>query len=183
MIKKILTNKKGVTLIELLVAVTLFAIIILSATQIFNMVVEGQRSAIASQNIQESMRFAFEMMSKEIRMAQKDGVGVYDTCPLVGENKIYDSNVPNTELYFKNYHDECVIYYVDAGYLMIQRNGEIAATTPGAIRISNLKFYIVDNIGNEQSQVTIKMDIEATGKELHKQTMKMQTTVSSRYYE
>ncbi|MFH1427061.1 MAG: prepilin-type N-terminal cleavage/methylation domain-containing protein [Patescibacteria group bacterium] len=183
MIIKILKNKKGVTLIELLVAVTLFAIIVLSATQIFNMVVEGQRSAIASQNIQESMRYAFEMMSKEIRMAQKDGVGVYDTCSLVGEDKVYDTNLARTELYFKNYHDECVIYYINSGGLMVQRNSEIASTTPQALSVSNLKFYIIDDISSEQSQLTLKMDIEATGKELHKQTMKMQTTVSSRYYE
>ena len=66
---KKIKNNLGVTLIELIVAVALFSVTILSAMQIFQMVVEGQRSAIAAQSVQESMRYAFEIMSKEIRMA------------------------------------------------------------------------------------------------------------------
>ncbi|MCG2695682.1 prepilin-type N-terminal cleavage/methylation domain-containing protein, partial [Candidatus Parcubacteria bacterium] len=70
MLNKIIKNNAGVTLLELTVAVAIFSFAVLSATQIFKMVLEGQRSAIAAQSTQESMRYALEVMSKEIRMAK-----------------------------------------------------------------------------------------------------------------
>jgi len=57
LLKKI-KNEKGVSLLELLVAVTLFSVVIISSTQIFKMVVDGQRNAIGAQNVQENIRYA-----------------------------------------------------------------------------------------------------------------------------
>jgi len=181
MLNKIRQNNLGVTLLEMLVAVALFSVTILSATQIFKMVIEGQRNAIAAQNVQESMRYAFETMAKEIRMAQKDD----GSCAAAGH--VYSTNVDNSELYFINYHGDCVAYYLeydgDIPRLKVDRGLASAFVTPDEIKVSNLEFIVDDNVSAIQSIVTIKMDIEAVGKEMHKQTMKIQTTISSRYYE
>src|SRR3989338_7515952 len=53
-------NQKGTSLLELLVALSLFAMIILSATSIFKAVIDGQRNSISAQNVQESLRYALE---------------------------------------------------------------------------------------------------------------------------
>ena len=69
--KKARNKQKGTTLIEMIVAVAIFATSVLTATQIFQIGIQGQRKSMAAQNIQESMRYAFEVMDKEMRSAQK----------------------------------------------------------------------------------------------------------------
>jgi len=188
MIRKLIKNKQGITLLELVVAISLFSVVIISATQIFKMVIEGQRNAIASQNIQESMRYAFEAMSKEIRMAQED-VGGPGQCPSVNNGKVYDTS-DNEQLYFKNQYDDCVSYYLEddingISRLTIDRDLVPAYVTPDDIIVSDLKFSVYDDGDTDviQSIVTIKMKIKAVGKAMHEQEMTMQTTISSRYYE
>ena len=58
----IFSDKKGFSLIELIVAMGMFGVVMLMATGIFNSVINGQRRAIASQNTQESMRYVFEVI-------------------------------------------------------------------------------------------------------------------------
>ncbi len=191
MFKKITQNNNGAGLFEMVIATTLFSILVLSATQIFKMVVEGQRSAIAAQNIQESMRYAYETMAKEIRMAQKSD----DECESIvagatATHKIYNTETSggNDVLYFKNKNADCVAYYLEDGYLMVYRGlNKIASTTPHTVKINSLSFNIVDDeVGafhSIQPLVTMMMNIEVGGKEMHKQRMDIQTTISSRYYE
>lgn len=175
MFKKLFKNQLGVTLLEIVVSVTLFSFAIISATAIFQLVVEGQRNAIAGQNIQESLRYSLEVMSKEVRMAQRDK-GV---CASVPDNDVYATNAARDRLYFKNYNGVCASYYLSGNTLVINRGADTASTTPNTVKVSNLSFT-ADN--GFQPKTTLKMEVEATGKALHKQFMKIQTTLSSRAY-
>lgn len=176
-------SNRGFTLMEIIVSMALFASIVLSAAQIFKMVIESQRNAIIAQNMQGGARYAFDTMSKEIRMAQKDEAG---NCTGEGNaNRVYAVSADGQELYFKNYHGECVAYYLDSENeaLMIERHGYVAKTLPDKIKVKSLQFSIVDDIDNVQSLVTANLEVEAEGKEAEKQNMIIQTAVSSRYYE
>lgn len=178
----ILKNKKGFTLMEMIVAVAIFSTVTLAATSIFQYIVEGQRSAIASQNIQEATRYSFEAIGKEVRMAILDEVG---TCHVDSSPHIYSvKNITNDELYFMNQYEECVAYYLEDGRLKIERGDALADAfiTPDDIAVSDLKFAIEDDFTATQPRVTIKMKIKSLGKDMHEQDMYMQTTISSRYY-
>lgn len=170
-------------MVELLVVVALFALIVITSTQIFQMVLEGQRNAVAAQNVQENIRYALEVMSKELRMAKQSDV----ECMAAGTNKVYNISDDNAILYFKNKDDQCVSYYLESGRLKINRNSIINFITPSDIVVSNMKFDVVDNlIAGEftiQPTVTIELDVYNEGKDMHKQNLKIQTTISSRYYE
>ena len=188
MFKDIKKNKKGFSLLEILVAVSIFSVLIISATEIFKMVTEGQRNAIAAQNIQENIRFVLEMISKEIRTAQKAGAG---DCPSgVPTGKVYKTGT-GSELYLKNYDDKCVTYRLNGDRFEIERypagSPNLAVSgfiTPDEIEVSNLQFNIIyDDVSIDQSMVVISMDIKAAGKAMHEQNMKLQTAISSRYYE
>lgn len=201
-VKKII-NTKGTSLLELLVAVTLFVVIILSATTIFKMVIDGQRNAISAQNVQENMRYAMEKMSKEIRMAQiayrgsqpsdRDCIQLFSD-PDTAVNKVFNlKGAGNDILYFKNKDEVCVAYFLESNRLKIKTrkvsNGSVAEDfiTPSKTEVSNLKFYVVDDkIGqfhSLQPYVIASMDIKAVGLPTNEQKMKIQFTVSSRYYE
>jgi len=182
MVYKILKNKKGVSLIEIIVATALFAVAILTATQIFQMAMTGQRNAIASQNVEENLRYVFEVISKEIRYVIPEesnscGFGMAD-------GDLYNSPAINI-LEFKNSSDQCVTYQMDPGgtKFFIVRDGVGLDVTPNEILVSELAFDVIPYADNSrQSQVTVKMKVRAVGKEIHKSEMVVQTTITPRYY-
>ncbi|MBU4141964.1 prepilin-type N-terminal cleavage/methylation domain-containing protein, partial [Patescibacteria group bacterium] len=65
-------NEKGISLVELVVAVSIFSLVMIAATGIFISAIKAQKAIIAKQNVANNMRYAMEFMAKEIRMAQVD---------------------------------------------------------------------------------------------------------------
>ncbi len=183
MIRDILKNNKGVSLIEMLVATSIFTMAMLIALGVSQAVIEGQRNSVASYSLQENLRYIFELMSREVRMAKEDD----GACGM--NNLVY--KVDSGVFSFRNSGDECVKYFLEddsngVSRLKIERNGSSAFVTPDEIEINNLNFLVDDDTVKPktlQPIVTIKMDVEAKTKELHKQNMKIQLTISSRYYE
>jgi prepilin-type N-terminal cleavage/methylation domain-containing protein len=179
MIRRVIKSKNGVTLLEMIVAIAIFSVAILSAMGIFNMAMEGQRSALAAQNLQESLRYGLEMMAKEVRVAKKDS----GTCPAADDNKVYTINGPS-ELNFRNINNKCVKYSIENNRLKVDRDADFGYLTPDEVKINKLNFYVIDDgVNLQQSRVTVLIEAEAVGKETHKQKMNIQTTISSRYYE
>ncbi|MCK5319887.1 hypothetical protein KAJ61_00675 [Candidatus Parcubacteria bacterium] len=188
MLKNILKNKSGNSLIEIMCAISIFVVLIGLTLSIFKSTIESQKNAIAEQNTQENMRFLFEIISKEIRGAQVMEGDCNAFIGVASDKKIYYIN--GGVLYFKNKDSECVVYYVDGSDdFIIERDNGIGAlpVTPNDIKVTNLDFFVEDNdIGvlpdaKIQPRVTIKIEVEAVG--AYKQHTIMQTTVSSRRYE
>ena len=174
-------EKRGFSLIEVLVSVSLFVIIIMSATEIFKMVIEGQREAIASQNVQESLKYFFEVIGKEMRMARRnDGL-----CSDVPVGKIFQvsNNGLGDVLYFKNYYNQCVSYQLgadnDTQRFQITRYLNTGFISPQKINIEALRFSL-DDTG--QPAITVSMKAWALGENRFKSEMEIQTTITSRYY-
>lgn len=181
-------KKQGFSLVEVLVSVLIFVVLILSATQIFKMVIDGQRSAIASQNVQESLKYFLEVTAKEMRTAKKSG----GTCPQVPSDKIFatSTNVYGDVLYFKNYYGHCVSYSLalDSGsvprfYISRLRSGQPqnGYISPHKIMIDSLHFTVQDAT-TTQPIVTISLKAHALEEAQFKSEMTIQTSVSSRYY-
>lgn len=174
-------TKRGFSLIEVLVSVSLFVIIIMSATEIFKMVIEGQRDAIASQNVQESLKYFFEVIGKEMRMARRnDG-----SCANVPVGQIFqvDNNSLGNVLYFRNYYGQCVTYRLaadgDSQRFQITRNVNSGFISPKKINIEALRFSL-DTTG--QPVITVSTKAWALGENRFKSEMEIQTSITSRYY-
>jgi len=187
--------KKGFTLIEVIVSVSLFVVIILSVTSIFKLAIDGQRSAIATQNVQESLKFFLEVTAKEIRMAQKNG-GV---CEDIDDDKIFQvvPQVNGDMLYFKNYYGECVKYYLAADgpdgsnlrFVISRASGSIITPSilldfisPAKIRINDLHFVVNSSASTSQPMVTINLNAHALDNSQFESDMTLQTSITSRYY-
>lgn len=205
MIKKIKNNQKGTSFIELILAVAIFSMASLIATNMFQNVTEGQKAAVASQNTQESLRFSYEMMAKEIRTAQGAHTGINCNQPIM-RFKVFNtsesvSDNTGDELFYQNKNGECVRLYLenDSGVDRLKKwqdfdkdnnvdNGETGFITPDEVMVNNLLFQVVDDrvdaFHSTQPRVTINMDLQMnTPQTIHQQDIKIQTTISSRYYE
>ena len=195
--KFFLKNKNGYSLIEMIVAIGLFSVVFLMIMTIYLSMVQSQRSVIATQNIQESMKFVFEVISKEIRSAQISENTCNPGCAIDGNpKKVFNKCFDGTDsiLYFEDKYGICVTYRlrpdVDGVSRLEIERGMIPPLfiTPNDISVENLDFYVyddeVDDFHSMQPYVTIRMDVESSGnKEIHKQRTTFQTTISSRYYE
>jgi len=175
------TNQAGTTLFELVVAMAIFIVLMLALTSIFQLVYQAQRNAVDARNTQESMRYVMEVFSKELRSAKRDGDAfTAGTCANVTDGRIYDTT--GTVLNFRNYKDQCMRYYLNGNSLMVNRGAVTASATPNEIKVSNLQFDVHEE-ALEQARVTLKADVEAINRTSNKQQLKIQTTVSSRYYD
>jgi prepilin-type N-terminal cleavage/methylation domain-containing protein len=174
-------NKKAFSLMEVIVSVAIFAFVILSTTEIFRLVINGQREAIASQNVQESLKYFFEVTAKEMRMAKKDE----GACPMVPDDSIFaiSNNGLGDVLYFKNFYNECVQYEIvadsGANRFQISRNVNSGFISPKEITMDGLDFQI-DNTG--QPVVTLAIQAHALGDDMYASQMQIQTSITSRYY-
>ncbi len=185
--RKQIHNKKGFSLMEMLLAISIFVIIVLSATRIFQLVVQGQRQAIAAYHVQENLKYFFEVMSKEVRMAKMDTAG--DCYPTTAVDQLYTAEEDN--LYFKNFEGECVHYFIEEdngiNRFKIQRGGRGGYITTSNITINSLKYDIKSSVSSgsqlEQPSVTVNLEAQAVASELDKSEMTLQTTITSRYYE
>jgi len=185
-------DKKGFTLMEVLVSVTLFSIIILSATNIFKLAIDAQRNAIATQNVQESLKYFLEVTAKEIRMAQKsEGI-----CPQIPPDEIYFvEKITETKdkLYFKNFDGECVEYFLAADgtsqrFQIKRQKGSSSIQedfiSPAKININDLHFYLDTGTmsSEKQPRITINLNANALDSEKFESSMTLQTSITSRYY-
>ena len=176
-------SRSGFSLIEVIVSVGLFSVIILSATQIFKMVVDNQRNALAAQNVQESLKYFFEVTGKEMRMAQKNN-GV---CPGIPDDKIFiiTTGVAGQKLVFKNYYNQCVTYILapdgDSQRFQVTRNTATGFISPQKIRIDNL-YFILNESDYTQSLLTMNLKAHALNAPQYKSDMTIQTSIASRYY-
>jgi prepilin-type N-terminal cleavage/methylation domain-containing protein len=181
----IFKHKNGFSLIEVLVSTALFVVIITGAMNIFKLVIESQRSAIATQNVEESLKYFLEVTSKEVRMAKRNN-NLCSTLGL-GSTDIYkqSSNDYGNVLSFRNYHDECVSYALaqtadgNRRFTIIRNNLVNYYITPAKISIDELKFVVGSSV---QPTVTMELVAHALGKDISKSRMKIQTSLSSRYY-
>jgi len=189
MMKNNLKHKKGFTLIEVLVSVSLFSVIIVSVAGIFKLAIDGQRSAIATQNVQESLKYFLEVTAKEIRMAQTNK-GV---CPIIPNDSVFYISTGSLGdiLRFKNYYGKCVSYFlindgVSNRFEIVRGDGgssDISGfISPAKININDLHFSLNSLASSSQPMITINLNASAVGGNSLESAMTLQTSITSRYY-
>ena len=65
-----MANNKGYTLIEIMVAVAVFAVVIAAPMGFFVSAIKGQQKALVSQGLTNSISYNLEYISRALRMAK-----------------------------------------------------------------------------------------------------------------
>jgi len=173
----------GFALIDILVSLSLFALVISIIVGIFVNGSGSQRKIIELYAVQSEGGYLMETMSRELRMATEicnDGTA---SCGAKEDQQ----NNNDSSIEFTNYQGDPVRYCRsladgsctenDTGDY-ISRNGEIISSSN--IVADSLKFYVSESFTNVQPLVTISMTIKAKGK--HNTKLTLQNSVSMRIY-
>ncbi|MDD3006896.1 MAG: type II secretion system protein [Candidatus Pacebacteria bacterium] len=169
-------NNKGFTLIEMLVAMGIFCILLVTVMNTFTKGFYYQKKIIEMQNVQREEAYLLEIVSREIRMA---------------------TNIDDTQ---KNFHDAYRLDFTDhtgvpIHYCLADASGACSSTgkyfsvgdstgervvSSADIEVMALKFSTSQTFTDTQPLVTVSMQIRS--KKDKDVSAVLQTSVSTRLY-
>lgn len=174
---KTLTRRtnSGFTLVELVIAVSIFLVLVMVLGGILISAINFQRTALATQAVQDISRSVLEIMGRDIRLAAKDEAG---SC--IAARKNYETT--SGSIKFLNDRNECVRYYILNNEVNREVNGtnQLLSTAKSA-KFSTLQFDVFGENGNDQTQprVLVRLVVTAPNDDPGA-TLRIQTTLTQR---
>jgi prepilin-type N-terminal cleavage/methylation domain-containing protein len=187
-------QKRGFTLVEMMVAIAVFSIVMVVAMSALVNVIDANHKAQAIKTAINNVNFALEGISKDMRMGtaykclNEEGVVIDDADCLSGGYGIrYRS--PRA---FLNGSIRDYAYYLYDGQQITSclekkeeddcSNGPFLPITSTEVDITNMRFYLLDGEGS-QPYVIITLSGTAGAKDKIQTTFDLQTSVSQRIRE
>lgn len=166
----------GLTLLELVVSVALFAVLILVATRTFTKITDIQNRTKDEQNIEGDLRYAMGVFTDEVRAASLHLPGEPAPCDTVAAcNYVYYCvNDAKDTLYIRDKNNTCVSYYRSAGKsLVVERGGTTYTITSADVTVDSLKFL------PSALSDRILVEIKAHGSTDYNKSISYQTAITS----
>lgn len=158
--------KKGFTLIEMMVAVTVFTVIMVVCLSAFLNISNIQRKAEVVRAVNDNLNFSIELMTREIRSGQDYIVGG-----------------GGSSLTFTSVDGYTIFYRLLNGRIERSDNGvNFFALTAPEVVITKLLFFIDGEAAGDfqQPRVTLVINGLAKNKEGIESKLNLQTTISQR---
>ena len=178
MINKIkIQNNKAFTLIEVMVSVSIFAIVVLVSMTATLSIINANKQAQALDDVINNMNFSVESMVRDLR------TGYNYTC---GSTSSQTSGCPSTSVNsvtFRSSISNCdVIYSLSNNTIYKNECGAGAqALTSSNVNVSKFDLYITNTSASSYQQPLILMILKATGKVGNQSTeFDLQTLISQR---
>ncbi len=184
---KIQHAQNGLTLLELMIAVSLFTVVMLISTTMFIKAIDNQKQSIAANNLQQGLNYAISIMSNE-------AYGVIQDPTLCPENPFictdathfFCSHSSDTQLTFQNASAQCVNFLIENDAdsiprLRMTRGVDSAYITPATMRVTSLNFFVsnTDDATYPIGAATMSITAQSlTGVE-YPETLRVQTTVAT----
>lgn len=166
--------RKGFTMIELLVVVTIFVVVVGISADIFTSSFAAQRQARKLQDILDNARYGLERIAKTARVA----------CVLNS-----DSVTSTSSLKLYHFRRDRRLTYEEKNGDLIEREegGGVEASLIGSenVDIENLNFELqgVGSGDGQQPRITVLLGLKPKLPEYKDQVINIQTTVSTRFLE
>jgi prepilin-type N-terminal cleavage/methylation domain-containing protein len=188
---RISNNKKGFSLIEMLVAVALFSSVMLIAVGALLSLIDANRKAQALNSVMNNLNFALENMSRNIRVGTNYhcevssgtpfNVNTPTDCVNGGELLAFESSSGD-----RNDDNDQVVYRINGTTLEKSENAGAAGTfvsiTAPEVSIDNFSFYVYGTSSTDdfQPRVTIVLQGSAGISAKIRTEFNLQTMVSQR---
>ncbi len=171
-------KQQGVTLLEILIAISMFSVVLIGAIGLFSSLIKNQQALLDRAYVLNTLSYTTEYISKSIRMAQKDIVG---NCIGNTENFVL---VNNYHIKFLNYNNECQEFYLENGALKVSKkiSGVVVAQslTPSSIIVESLNFVLSGQSQNDTLQPKVSFALKAKVASSTAPSFLIQTTISQR---
>jgi prepilin-type N-terminal cleavage/methylation domain-containing protein len=173
----------GFTLIEMLVAVSVFATIATISTGALLSVSDAQQKILALRIVQDNLSYVFDIMGKEVRTGNSYHCGI--TSDDFSDTPLNCTSSGGPSFTFRNNAGDKITYRLNTGRIERIVNGNAAApfvlTSPDA-NITYLTFYVVGAPANDNNQPRLTVILKGTAgvKEKIKSQINIQTTISQR---
>jgi prepilin-type N-terminal cleavage/methylation domain-containing protein len=194
---KILRDKRGLTLMELLVVMGVFSLTVSLTSAIFIQSNRAQRRVLALTAAQADLRFALEAIVREVRGGQ------IDFATYAGSGGI---TIPSDSLIIKSASGSRLKFYAETNpticpgnvtkCLAVNVDGQAQSVTSSGITLQNLTFFISPQAdpftldpssglykADQQPLVTVALKVRTIGSKTEDPAvLTAQTTVASRTY-
>ncbi len=177
----LISNQKGLTLIETLVTLGIFSTVIVFTMGLFINANKAQVAAREMNLVNDEASFLLERISREIRMASKNNSGdiVIESGGGLKDKKLTFTNNENLVTIYCMAATSCdgagqnvaVSYNGGAGYALINSSD---------VKVDYLKFYLNGGGANEQPIVTVVLKVSS--KKIPSVSISLQTSVVPRVY-
>lgn len=167
---------RGFTLIEIIVAMTVFSLALGAMSSLFVMALKGQRNVFAQQNLLDNTRFALEQMSRQIRMAQRDETGI---CTGTA-GSTYSGG--GADITFIDPGSNCRTYDFSGGIIRMRPDtGQgFSNLTSNDVNIERLNFDVRGREATDGEQPRVTIVIDAKDPNQQSAGIILQTTISAR---
>lgn len=162
---KILKNKRGFTMVELLVAMTLFIVFIVIASGSFIRALRTQRTIVALIAANDNASLGLEQMAREIRTGASF------------------STTNGNDLDFINAYNIEVTYRLNNDTIERGEGGtNFQPITATNVRINSLNFYLLGNLAgdNYPPRITVSVNVSPNIAAVQDISTDFQTTISAR---
>lgn len=174
------TSQSGFSLIELLVAATIFSFVVTGVTGLFMQALDMQRRASGIQKIQENAQYTLESVTREVRVSRVVSGNTGDCNP---------GNPATQTMTLEHPSNGTVVYEYDrsGGIGVIRRSSSVSGGVTEPITSTDVditKFaFCVSGTGpdGQQARVTIPMTLESrSGRASTRVSVSVQSTIISR---
>lgn len=179
-------NEKGISLVELVVAVTIFSMIVTIASGMFINAIRAQKIIIAKQSVADDLRYSADFMLKELRMAQSHPTVPIFTFRDSGGDQLIGDNSPSSFLSFFNSSGDNIKYSLSSGVISRDDGSTVQPISSSGVEIVSLNFTL-NNWNLERGAVDalaplITVTIRARSRNGAGGETEFQTSVSPRIY-
>ena len=161
-------NRAGFTLIEMIIALSIFVLTVLIALNVYLIVNNVQRRTVAMQKVQDDVRYLFEALVQEVRLGrinydfyadEDNGINLY---PTVNGNNNYVLAVVNQQsesIFFRRSSSEvdtndgqgdkvqyCQVDQINNIDCDLADDGQWQDITPDGVKVDDLRFIITPSV-------------------------------------
>jgi prepilin-type N-terminal cleavage/methylation domain-containing protein len=181
-IKNFKIKNFGFSLIEMLVAVGVFAIVVTISSGVLISMSDAQQKILSLHIVQDNLSYAFDIMGKEIRTGTSYHCGTaiddFNSNP-------QDCNTGGPSFTFLNASGTKITYRINGNQIERVVNGDYANTlvlTSPDTNITSLNFYVVGAPSGDHLQPRVTIVLKGTSglKTKTKSFLNIQTTISQR---
>ncbi len=144
-----MNRRQGYTLIELIIAVGLFALIMLLASGAYLLMINLNRQAQATATGINNLSFALESMTRDIRTGAGYDCGGQSSCQV-------------SSFSFKNENGAAVTYNLSGSALQKTLGATPSILTDPSVTVSSLTFYVNGAIKGDAQQPRVTIIVSGT---------------------